>query len=629
MMWPVFVDFGLFSGLWTEEIQMMEVQDEIKPNPVQRKLAAILSADVKGYSRLMGQDEAATVKSIRACRVIMASAIATAHGRIVDSPGDNVLAEFGSAVDALECAVVIQESLKEENARLPADRRMIFRIGLNIGDVIVEGDEIYGDGVNIAARLEGLADPGGICISGTLYDQVKRKVHYRYDFMGRQEVKNISEAVRAYRVIWKDVDISTPPEKKEKSGRLIPFLNKRRLGFVSTVIVTSLLMLLLMPFVNHFRINLLTKMWQCRLTLLPNTHQVTVVTIDKDEYRKMNGKDTEPPPPFDARPRLWRQYYPKVLQNLFQMGVGAVGFDLWFSPANDPAEKKATEAFVTGLKWAGKNNFPVILGQYQNAQDKSVYGAAGWGFISVYRDLTWISEVMYLKSWDKMAVSGELMERPGFFLRVLAEKLRLKPVLGVDGVRLIGPPIPRRLWLAFAETPFTRVPFHEVYNGWADKKLFTGRIVLIGMGGSETDYFHVPYSPTDFTPHDKKDGYGMPGVFLFAHAINQVIQGYYHREINDEWTLNISGEGMSLFHLEGIFYLLMETVGTCLLLFGVFAFVGKRGGPLVTLLLMGVVTAALMVALAFVPVLFGLANVFFAGLVFSLLSVWRMKKPKN
>ncbi|MCF8129884.1 MAG: CHASE2 domain-containing protein [Deltaproteobacteria bacterium] len=607
---------------------MMDVEDGVKSKPVQRKLAAILSADVKGYSRLMGQDEAATVKSIRACRTIMASAIASAHGRIVDSPGDNVLAEFGSAVDALECAVVIQESLKAENAQFPADRRMVFRIGINIGDVIVEGDEIYGDGVNIAARLEGLADPGGICISGTLYDQVKRKVHYRYDFMGRQEVKNISEAVRAYRVIWNDADVSKAPEKRKKFGRLIPF-NEKGLGFVSKIILTSLLMLLIMPFVNHFKINLLTKMWQCRLTLLPNTQQVTVVTIDKDEYRKMNVKDKEAPPPFDARPRLWRQYYPKVIHDLFQMGVGAVGFDFWYSPAIDSAEKKATEMFVASLKWAGQKGFPVILGQYQNTQDKAVYAAADWGFISVYRDLTWINEVMYLKTWDKMAVSGELMERPGFFLQVLAEKLRLKPVLGVDGVRLMGPPIPRRLWLAFAETPFTRVPFHEIYNGWADKKLFAGRIVLIGMGGSETDYFHVPYSPTDFTPHDKKDGYGMPGVFLFAHAINQVIQGYYHKEVNDEWALNISSEGMSLFHLESIFYLLIETIGTCLLLFGVFAFAGRKGGTLGTFLFMGVVTAALMAALAFVPVLFGLANFFFAGLVFSLLSVWRMNKPNK
>jgi len=606
----------------------MEVEDDVKSKPVQRKLAAILSADVKGYSRLMGQDEAATVKSIRECRIIMASAIAVAHGRIVDSPGDNVLAEFGSAVDALECAVVIQESLKEENAQLPDDRKMVFRIGLNIGDVIVEGGEIYGDGVNIAARLEGLADPGGICISGTLYDQVKRKVHYRYDFMGPQEVKNISEAVRAYRVCWRDADISQEPEKGKKPGRLTPFKGKG-FGFAAKVIATVLLMLLLMPIVNHFKINLLTKMWQCRLILLPNAHQVTVVTIDKDEYRKMNVKGPEAMrSPIDSSPKLWRWYDPTVIKNLFEMGVGAVGFDFWYSPANDAYEKKATARFVDCLKWAKNNDFPVILGQYQNTQDPAIYSQADWGFISVYRDLTWINEVMYLKAWDKMAVSGSMVERAGFFVQVLAEKLRMKPVLGAGGVRLIGRPIPKRLWLAFADTPFTRVPYHEVYNGWADKTLFSGRIVLIGMGGDKTDYFRVRYSPTDFTPNDRSDGYGMPGVFLFAHAINQIIQGYYHTEINDEWTLPISGQGISLFHLESIFYLLIETIGTCLLLCGVFVLARKRGGRLMTVAVMGLTTVALMAALAFIPVLFGLANFFFAGLVFSLLSVWKMKNRK-
>ncbi len=575
----------------------------------------------------MGQDEAATVTAIRARRRIMASAIERGHGRVVDSPGDNVLAEFASAVDALKCAVAIQEALEKKNAELPDDRRMVFRMGINIGDVIVEGGEIYGDGVNIAARLEGLADPGGICISGTLYDQVKRKVHYRYDFMGLQTVKNISEAVRAYRVTWKDADMVKGAEKRKKSYRLILFTGKGS-GFIPKVIATCFLMLLLMPFANHFNLNLLTKMWQCRLTLLPNAHQVTVVTIDKDEYRKMNVKGGElPPPPFDSRPKLWRQYNPTVIKHLFEMGVGAVGFDFWYSPANDAAEKKATNRFVESLKWAREKEFPVILGQYRNTQDQAVYSQTDWGFISVYRDLTWINEVMYLKTWDRMAVSGVVVDRPGFFLQVLAEKLRLKPVLDESGVRLIGPPIPRRLWLAFAETPFTTVPYHEVYNGWADEKLFSGRMVLIGMGGAETDYFHVPYSPTDFTPHNKADGYGMPGVFLFAHAVNQMVQGYYHTEINDEWRLTGSGETISLFHLESILYLLLETIGTCLLVYGV-SIITRNKGLWKTLFRAWLAMAALIAALVFIPVLFGLANFLLAGLVFSLLSVRGMKNQK-
>ena len=594
--------------------------------PVQRKLAAILSADVKGYSRLMGEDEAATVQAIVACRKIMADAIQSARGRVVDSPGDNVLAEFGSAVDALECAVTIQESFEQQNAGLPDGRKMVFRIGINIGDVIVEGEEIYGDGVNIAARLEGLADPGGICISGTLYDQVKRKVPYVYDFMGRQEVKNISEPVRTYRVVWKDGDISGRGGASRRLGKPTPSMGKG-LGLLSKIALTALLVLLVMPFVNHFKINLLTKIWQCRLTLLPNTQQVIVVTIEKDEYRKMNAKGGGTPPPFYDRPRLWRLYHSTVIKNLFEMGVGAVGFDFWYSPANDKAEKKATEKFVESLKWAKKNDFPVILGQYQNAQDKTIYSEADWGFISVYSDLTWINEVMYLKSWDKMAVSGRLVGRPSFFLQVLSEKLRLKPVLDVEGVRLMGPPIPRRLWLAFADASFLRVPYHEVYNGWTDKKRFAGKIVLIGMGGNDADYFHVPYSPTDFTPHDKNDGYGMPGVFLFAHAINQIIQGYYHKEINDEWTLNVLGKGVSLFHLESIFHLLVETICTCLLLYGMFLSVRKKLGRFGTFFCMVLFTAGLMMVLALVPVLFGLANFFVSGIIFSMLCVWKLKNP--
>jgi len=141
-----------------------------------RKMAAILSADVKGYSRLMSADEDGTVKSLNNCREIIATCVHDHKGRIVDSPGDNVLAEFASTVEAVKCAVKIQENLKTRNADLPESRRMEFRIGVNLGDVIEEKDRIYGDGVNIAARLEGLAEPGGICVSGTAFDHVKNKL---------------------------------------------------------------------------------------------------------------------------------------------------------------------------------------------------------------------------------------------------------------------------------------------------------------------------------------------------------------------------------------------------------------------------------------------------------------------
>jgi adenylate cyclase len=137
---------------------------------MERKLTAILSAHVKGYSRLMGEDEEATIRTLTAYCELMTTFIQRHRGRVVDSPGDNLLAEFASAVDAVQCAVKIQQDLKGRNAELPDSRKMEFRIGLNVGDVIVEGERLYGDGVNIAARLEGLAEPGGICISGTVHD---------------------------------------------------------------------------------------------------------------------------------------------------------------------------------------------------------------------------------------------------------------------------------------------------------------------------------------------------------------------------------------------------------------------------------------------------------------------------
>ena len=165
-----------------------------------RKLAAILSADVKGYSRLMNQDEEDTVKTLKQHRGTISGLVNEYRGRVVDSPGDNILAEFGSVVDAVKCAVKIQETLKGKNAELPESRRMEFRIGVNLGDVIEDEERVYGEGVNIAARIEALSEPGGICISGTVYDHVENKLKAEYEYLGEQEVKNIAKLVRVYRV---------------------------------------------------------------------------------------------------------------------------------------------------------------------------------------------------------------------------------------------------------------------------------------------------------------------------------------------------------------------------------------------------------------------------------------------
>jgi len=172
----------------------------VDPKDVTRKLSAIFTADVKGYSRLMGDDEIATVETITEYREIISSLITQWKGRVVDSPGDNMLAEFASVVDAVQCAVETQNVLKAKNEDFPESRRMVFRIGVNLGDVIQEGDRIYGDGVNIAARIEALADGGGICISGTAYDHIENKLALGYNFIGKHSVKNIAKPVRVYKV---------------------------------------------------------------------------------------------------------------------------------------------------------------------------------------------------------------------------------------------------------------------------------------------------------------------------------------------------------------------------------------------------------------------------------------------
>jgi TolB-like protein/class 3 adenylate cyclase len=166
-----------------------------------RKLTAVFSADVVGYSRLMRDDESATVKILETYKGVMISLIKQHRGSVVDSPGDNLLAEFGSVVDAVQCAVSIQKEIQTRNADLPENRRMEFRIGINLGDVIEEDDKIYGDGVNIAARLEALADPGGICISKTAFDYIENKLPFGYRFIGDQTVKNIGKPVSAYKIL--------------------------------------------------------------------------------------------------------------------------------------------------------------------------------------------------------------------------------------------------------------------------------------------------------------------------------------------------------------------------------------------------------------------------------------------
>ena len=185
---------------------------------VKRKLAAILSADVKGYSRLMGEDEVSTLNTLSSHLQIMTSLIQQHKGRVVNTAGDALLAEFASVVDAVSCGVEIQKELKNRNQEVSEDKRMEFRIGINLGDVIEEGEQIYGDGVNIAARVQSLAGGGGICLSGTVQEHVKNKLSLGYEFIGEQTVKNIREPVRVYRVLM-EPGAKTQEVGAEKNGK--------------------------------------------------------------------------------------------------------------------------------------------------------------------------------------------------------------------------------------------------------------------------------------------------------------------------------------------------------------------------------------------------------------------------
>ena len=201
--------------------------------PTQRKLAAILCADVVGYSRLMAEDEAGTIQTLKSHRDLMGGLIRQHTGRVVDAVGDNLLADFPSIVDAVACAVAIQKEIEGRNEELPEERRMLFRIGVNLGDVIVEEDHIYGDGVNIAARVEALAEPGGVSISGTTFDHVEGKLGLGFEDLGEHEIKNMPRPVRVYRVQRVQMHLPRPETRAlalpdKPSIAVLPFVNMSR-----------------------------------------------------------------------------------------------------------------------------------------------------------------------------------------------------------------------------------------------------------------------------------------------------------------------------------------------------------------------------------------------------------------
>ena len=201
---------------------------------IQRRLAAILAADVAGYSRLMGADEEDTLKRLNLYRGVMTNLIEEHQGRVVDAVGDSLLAEFGSAVEAVRAAVVVQQALERRNADLDEAWRMRFRIGINVGDVMVQGTDLLGDGVNVAARLEQMAEPGTILVSGTVWEQIEGKLSFPCTFMGERTAKNIARPVRTYRVAWEQLDmegarhgslLAAPAVSDKPSIAVLPFTN--------------------------------------------------------------------------------------------------------------------------------------------------------------------------------------------------------------------------------------------------------------------------------------------------------------------------------------------------------------------------------------------------------------------
>src|SRR5215472_744824 len=196
---------------------------------VERKLAAIFAADIAEYSRLMGLDEVGTLRRLQAYRAILDPLISAHRGRIFNTAGDSVVADFASAVDAVECAVAVQHAIEKENENRPADEQMRFRIGVHLGDVIVDGENLFGDGVNIAARLQALAQPGGICLSGAVRDQIGTRLAVAFTALGEQRVKNIAEPVRAFRVAGRGGGLGPTPvvgrrRRALRAGMLAPAL---------------------------------------------------------------------------------------------------------------------------------------------------------------------------------------------------------------------------------------------------------------------------------------------------------------------------------------------------------------------------------------------------------------------
>ncbi len=303
---------------------------------VQRRLVAILAADVVGYSRLMDVDEETTLHTLRAYRQIIDGLVASHSGRVFGTAGDSVIAEFASPVEAVRCAVEIQRNLEKSNADLPKDSLMRFRIGVNLGDVMIDGDDLLGDGVNVASRLEGLADAGGICISGTVYDQVAGKISQAFEFMGEQTLKNIEGPVRAYRV-FTDQGLSKTPTSARASSSLefappdrpsvaiLPFKSLGsdpdkdyiadgiRFGISATLVQLSGLFLVHAPVLNAYREK------DVSATSVGAELDVRYILEGAVQQAGNRIRVTVQLTDADAKQTIWAERYDRVLDDVFEL----------------------------------------------------------------------------------------------------------------------------------------------------------------------------------------------------------------------------------------------------------------------------------------------------------------------
>ncbi len=257
------------------------------PQRIKRKLAAILAADVEGYTRLMRADEEATLNTLSDYREIIDDLIARHDGRVFSTGGDSVLAEFGSAVEAVRCAISFQEEITTRNAELPDDRKLRFRIGINVGDVMVKDDDLFGDGVNVAARLESLADSGGVCISGSVFEQIKHKLSLGFEDMGPQEVKNIAEPVSAFRLVPGSVSVAAGAKAAPKPSTAARWRIPALVAAVVVVVVAAVVVVVVAGAVT---------LWQAYLHPPPPIQQAeSSKEVTPTETPKTEAQDLQPP----------------------------------------------------------------------------------------------------------------------------------------------------------------------------------------------------------------------------------------------------------------------------------------------------------------------------------------------